>query len=265
MKSCATRPGNRLLVSSLVRRCGGAALAVTALSSTALAAPAPESEPEPPKHSTDLASLIELRDDYMNSGRSVSNALVLRGDYAPERWLSLRVDLPLVYADKPDSRPAMGMGDVSGRGTVRLVASEVSLLTGADFVVDSAATKRLGGGKNIIGPFATVAWDLGPGVWFRLQLQQLASFGGDPKRTPVSASSVRPYALVALPEGYWIALDQTLRVDHKGPRDVAYAGTLEGGKELSKQVSVYVDPGVQLESPWAMSWLMTAGIRWTMP
>jgi hypothetical protein len=78
----------------------------------------------------------------------------------------------------------------------------------------------------------------------------------------VSASSVRPYALVALPEGFWLVLDQTLRVDHKGTRDLAYSAILEAGKELSKEVSVYVDPGVELDSPWALTWLMSAGVRW---
>ena len=124
---------------------------------------AAESLPEPTKHSTDLGSLIELRDDYIKSRSSMTNALVLRGDYAPERWISLRVDVPLVYADKPKMRPAMGIGDLDVRGTVRLVASDVSLLAGTDLLLDTAASAALGGGRNVVGPFATVSWDLGPG------------------------------------------------------------------------------------------------------
>lgn len=226
---------------------------------------AAESLPDPAKHSTDLGSLIELRDDYSKSGPSMTNALVLRGDYAPERWISLRVDLPLVYADKPKMRPAMGIGDLDVRGTVRLVASDVSLLAGSDLLLDTAASTALGGGRNVVGPFATVSWDLGPGVWVRLQLQQFASIGGDPKRAPVSATSVRPHLSISLPDGYWMMLDQTLRFDHLGPRDFSYVGVLEGGKELSKEVSAYIDPGVQLDSPFALTWLLTAGIRWSMP
>lgn len=259
MKSCATRPGKRALVSSLVRRCGGASLAVSAFASPALAAPPPE------KHSTDLSSFIELRDDYSKRANAMTNALVLRGDYAPARWVSLRLEMPLVYAESTKTRPVFGIGDVSGRLTVRVAAAETSLLTGADFTFDSAAAKGLGGGKNIIGPFATIAWDLGPGVWVRVQLQQLASFGGDPNQATVSASSVRPYAFVELPDGYWLVLDQTLRVDHKGPRNLSYTAVLEGGVELSKKVSVYLDPGVQLDSPWNLTWLMTGGVRWSMP
>jgi hypothetical protein len=247
-------------VASLVRRWGGAVF-VGAMTSPAAA----ESLPDPTNHSTDLGSLIELRDDYFKSGPSMTNALVLRGDYAPERWISLRVEVPLVYADKPRMRPAMGVGDVYVRGTARLVASDVSLLAGSDLVLDTAASAALGGGRNVVGPFATVGWDLGPGVWVRLQLQQFASIGGDPKRAPVSATSVRPYALITLPDGYWMMLDQTLRFDHRGPRDFSYVGIVEGGKELSKEVSVYIDPGVQLDSPFALTWLMTAGVRWVMP
>ena len=261
MKRCAKRPGKRVPVLSLARRCGGASLAVSALASPALAAP----DPEPARHSTDLGSLVEIRDDYVKSARAMTNSLVLRGDYAPARWVALRLEVPLVYAESLKARPKIGIGDVSGRRTVRGSASETSLFTGADFTFDSAAAKGLGGGKNILGPFATIAWDLGPSVWVRVQVQQLASFGGDPNRATVSASSVRPYAFVGLPDGYWLVLDQTLRVDHKGPRDVSYTAVLEGGMELSKKVSVYVDPGVELDSPWMLTWLMTGGVRWVMP
>ena len=87
----------------------------------------------------------------------MSNALVLRGDYAPEPWIGVRLELPLVYADKPKMRAAVGFGDVYARATVRLYASDVSLLTGSDFFLDTAATKVLGGGKNVFAPFATVA------------------------------------------------------------------------------------------------------------
>jgi hypothetical protein len=248
-------------VPSLVRRWGGAALASTAMTSPAAA----ESFPEPTKHSTDLGSLIELRDDYLKSGKAMTNALVLRGDYAPERWLSLRVDVPFTYVDKPRIRPTFGLGDVYVRGTARLVASDVSLLAGSDLFLDTASSSALGGGKNVIAPFATASWDLGPGVWMRLQVQEFASIGGDPRRAPVSATSLRPYAFIALPEGCWMMLDQTIRFDHQGSRDFSYLGILEGGKELSKEVSVYVDPGVQLDSPFALTWLLTGGIRWVMP
>ena len=246
---------------SFVRRCGGVALALTAMSGVAEAAPGPA----PATHSTDLGSLVELRDDYVKSGPSMSNGLVLRGDYAAAPWIGIRMELPLVYADKPKMRGAVGIGDVYARATVRLFASDLSLLTGSDLFLDTAATRVLGGGKNVIAPFATVAWDLGPGVWMRLQLQHLASIGGDPGRGTVSATSVRPYALVSLPDGYWMLLDQTLRFDHRGARSFGYTGILEGGKELSKRVSVFVDPGIQLDSPFALGWLMSAGVRWSMP
>ncbi len=247
---------------------GGAAVAGALTIGNAAAAPPvpqPVSDPRHAKHPTDLASFIELRDDYAKSGRSITSSLVLRGDYAPVPWVGFRLELPLTYVDKPTTRPTMGLGDVYARATVRLVASDVSLLVGSDCLLDSASAKTLGGSKNVLGPFATVSWDLGPGVWVRAQIQEIASFGGDPKQATVSATSVRPYALVALPEGFWFVLDQTLRLDHKGPRDLAYTAILEGGKELSKDVSVYVDPGVELDSPWALTWLMTGGVRWMMP
>ena len=97
-----------------------------------------------------------------------------------------------------------------------------------------------------------------------MQLQHQASVGGDPKRGVVNASSVRPTALVSLPEGYWMVLDQSLRFDHQGPRNFGYTGVLEGGRALSKEVSVYVDPGIQLDSSFALGWLMSAGVRWSM-
>jgi len=258
MMRCANPPGNRDLVFSLVRRCGGAAIASTVLSSAALAE-------EQTKHSTDLSSSIDLHDDYSKSGTSITNSLVLRGDYSPEPWLGLRLDLPLTYVDSPKARPAMGFGDVYGRATVRIAASELSLLAGADLLLDSAASPTLGGGKNVLGPFVTLAWDIGPGVWLRTQVQHNASIGGDPKRPTVRASSVRPYALVGLPEGYWFLLDQKLQVYHAGARNLSYAAVVEVGKELSKDVSVYVDPGVQLDSPWALTWMVTGGVRWGLP
>lgn len=246
---------------SFVRCCGGALLASTLMEGAARA----EQSPPPVKHSTDLGSFVELRDDYLKSGPTMANAVVLRGDYAPAPWVGIRLELPFVYADRPKMQPAVGFGDVYARATVRLFASDTSLLTGADLFLDTAATRVLGSGKNVFAPFVTAAWDLGPGVWIRVQLQHLASVGGDPSRGTVSASSVRPYALVTLPKGYWMLLDQTLRVDHRGPRNFGYLGILEGGKELSKEVLVFVDPGVQLDSPFALTWVMSAGVRWTMP
>lgn len=257
MMRCARRPGNRARVFSLVRRCGSAAVASTLLSSAALA--------EQAKHSTDLSSAVDLHDDYTRSGPSITNSLVLRGDYAPEPWLGVRLDLPLTYVNTPKARPSMGFGDVYARATTRIVASELSLLAGADLLLDTAASPALGGGKNVFGPFATVAWDLGPGVWIRTQVQHTASIGGDPKRPAVRATSVRPYALVGLPEGYWFLVDQKLQVYHEGRRNLSYAAVMEFGKELSKDVSVYVDPGIQLDSPWALTWMFSAGVRWGIP
>jgi hypothetical protein len=261
MKSCARRPGNRDLVLSLVRRWGGAALAASSVSSSEAAAPSDE----PAKHPTDLGSLIELRNDYTRKGEAVTNAGVLHGEYAARPWISLRVEVPFVYVDTPKSGSAFGVGDVSARATARLAAFEVSLLAGADFLFDSAASPELGAGKNVIGPFATVAWDLGPGVWVRVQVQQLASFGGDSRRPAVSATSVRPYALVSLPEGFWLMVDQKLQVYQAGNQRLGYTAVFEAGKELTNEVSMYVDPGVELDSPWALAWLMSAGIRWTAP
>jgi hypothetical protein len=220
---------------------------------------------EETKHSTDLGSAVDLHDDYSRSGSSITNSLVLRGEYAPETWLGLRLDLPLSYVDTPKARPTMGFGDVSARATVRLAASDLSLLAGATLLVDTAAFPKLGGGKNVFGPFVTLAWDVGPGVWLRTQFQHNASIGGDPKRPTVRSSSVRPYALVSLPEGYWFLLDQNFQVYHEGAKSLSYSAVAEVGKELSKDVSVYLDPGVQLDSPWALTWMLSAGVRWSLP
>ena len=221
--------------------------------------------PESPRrHSTDLFSLIELRDDYTKAGANLLNALVLRGDYAPTRWASLRLELPLSYGEAPAAPPAFGFGDVFARATVRLAAAQTSFLVGTELTIDSAAVPVLGGSKNVIGPFALLSWDLGPRVWVRVQAQHLASIGGDPKHPTVSASSLRPYALVVLPEGFWLLLDQKLQVSHRGPQDVAYTAVFEAGKELSDELSAFVDPGVQLASPWALTWMMSAGVRWTI-
>lgn len=227
------------------------------LSSAALA--------EETKHSTDLGSSVDLHDDYSKSGASITNSLVLRGEYAADPWLGFRIDLPLSYVNTPKARPEMGFGDIDARVTVRIAASELSLLAGANLVIDTAASPALGGGKNVLGPFVTLAWDLGPGVWLRTQVQHTASIGGDPKRPTVSASSVRPYALVGLPEGYWLLLDQKLQVYHRGSKNLSYAAVVEVGKELSKDVSVYLDPGIQLDSPWGLTWMVTGGVRWGLP
>lgn len=230
---------------------------MTALSSTALALP--------PRHSTDLASAIDFHNDYTKSGPTITNTLVIRGDYAPEPWIGLRLDLPLTYVDTPNVRPAMGFGDIYTRVTARIVASDLSLLAGTDLVIDSAASPVLGGGKNVVGPFATLAWDIAPGAWLRTQVQHHASIGGDPHRPNVRTTSVRPTALVALPEGCWFLVDQRFQVYHDGRRNLSYAAVLEGGMEVAPDVSVYIDPGVQIDSPWALTWILTGGVRWGLP
>jgi hypothetical protein len=219
---------------------------------------------EPAKHSTDMGSVIDLRNDYSKSGHTIENALVFRGDWAPRRWASIRVDVPFVYKRTRGEPVTVGLGDVLTRATVRLAASQVSLVVGTDLVLDSASPRALGAGKDRFGPFATLGYELGEGAWVRVAVQQTESFGGDPARPGDSVSSLRPHAFVALPEGFWLYVDQKLEIHHRGERKLAYTAVLEGGKELSDEVSIYIDPGVQIASPPAVVWMLTGGVHWSI-
>ncbi|WP_437683075.1 hypothetical protein [Sorangium sp. So ce131] len=214
-----------------------------------------------------LGTFIELRDDYITRGsRGFYNAAVIRGDYAVGGILSLRADVPLAYAGGALGERDAGLGDILVRPLVRAVGTpRFALVLGSDLVLDSATSRALGAGKNQIGPLVQAFVRVSGAARLGIQLQHVASFGGDPRRDDIQASVIRPFAVVALPRGFWVQPDQSFQINHLGAPRVVSTSVLEVGTELSDRVQVYVDPGIQVGSHGAVDWLVTGAVRWAFP
>lgn len=241
---------------------GGAAAVMAA---PAIAAVRPEAEVNP-WHAADLYTIIDLHNDYTALGKGGSlNAFVVRGDWAPEPYFSLRADVPLSYAGPAGQAPSIGLGDVMLRPLARVVGGRFGVIAGADFTFNSASEPALGTGKNQIGPLVILSYEIEPKkAWVRLQAQHTESLGGDPARAYAPATSIMPMLFTALPQGFWLYTGHKMELRHRGPVRAAYTGVFEVGKELEDGTMLYVDPGVEIYQPLGVDWLVTVGARWVM-
>lgn len=238
-------------------------VAAAALALCALESPAAWAEGTP----ADRGTSIELRNDYGTRGKGgFVNATVLGAEYAFNKGVSLRVDVPMVYTGELGAERSLGLGDVLVKPNVRLVDTpHFALLLGSDLVLDSAASAALGSGKNRVAPFAKMFFGASSRLWLGLTLQQAVWFGGDPRREGVNYSVLLPFAILDLPAGFWLELDQRLQIDHRDAPNLASTTILEVGKVINDRVQVYVDPGVQVSRTGTVDWLMTGAVRWTFP
>lgn len=228
-------------------------------------AAAPRARDEPAL--ADLGTFIELRDDFVSRGRrGFFNATVIRGDYAFNRGVSLRADVPLAVAQGAQGERRFGLGDVLVRPLVRVVGlRRFAMLLGTDLVLDSATQPELGAGKNVVGPLLQMYVGSPGGSRLGLFMQHVVSFGGDPERDDVHASVVRPFAVIDLPRGFWVQPDQRFQINYRGGPRLVSTSVLEVGAGLSERVLVYVDPGIQVDTRGQVDWLVTGGIRWEFP
>ncbi|AUX43064.1 hypothetical protein SOCE26_045040 [Sorangium cellulosum] len=233
--------------------------------------PGPRSAATPrvqtPSAPATLGTFVELRNDYITRGsRGFFNAAVIRGDYAVGGSFSLRADVPLAYAGGALGERDAGLGDILVRPLVRAVGTpRFALVLGSDLVLDSATSRALGAGKNQIAPLVQAFVRLSGAARVGLQLQHVASFGGDPRRDDIQASVVRPFAILALPRGFWVQPDQSFQINHLAAPRLVSTSVLEVGTEISERVQVYVDPGIQVGSDGAVDWLVTGAVRWAFP
>ncbi|WP_437910235.1 hypothetical protein WME95_21010 [Sorangium sp. So ce327] len=227
------------------------------------AAAAPRTQP---RAAANFSTFLELRDDYSSGKNGFFNAAVLRGDYAFTRTFSLRADLPLAYAGDIEGRRDAGLGDILIRPLVRVVGTpRFALVVGTDLVLDSATKRALGAGKNQVAPLVQAYFRVARPARLGAQLQHAVSFGGDPGRNPIQKSTIREFAIIELPHGFWVSPDQAFSIDHRGAHRVVSTSVLEVGAELSERVQVYVDPGIQVDDRGAVDWLITGAVRWAFP
>jgi hypothetical protein len=253
------RRANRSFSRFILKRCGaiaGAALGLAApFGSAAAEVPAPAA----------FGTQVEMKNDYVNRGDgSFSNATVLGADYALLPQLALRVDLPVVYAGAVEGERSFGLGDVLIRPTVRAFSSRnVALLLSAELGLDSASSKALGTGKNSIAPSAVVHYVASQTARVGLSLQHQVSFGGDRRREDIRTTRIRPFTHIGLPLGFWLQPDQRFQIEHRGARRFTSTSVVEVGKAFGERVRVYVDPGIQINDPGPVGWLVTAGVQWS--
>lgn len=218
------------------------------------------------KAAANFSTFLELRDDFSRGQTGFSNAAVLRGDYAFTWNFSLRGDLPLAYVGDTEGQRDVGLGDILIRPLVRAVGTpRFALVLGTDLVLDSATKRALGSGKNLVAPLVQAYVRVARPARLGFQLQHTVSFGGDPRRDDIQSSTIREFAIIELPRGFWVSPDQAFSINHLRAPRVSSTSVLEVGAELSDRVQVYVDPGIQVDNRGAVTWMVTGAVRWAFP
>lgn len=215
---------------------------------------------------SEIISRLEFRNEYIGEPEgNYRNASIFRGDYAPsESWL-VRTEIPLVAADNHEFGSHFGLGDITfgARGKIRL-PERFSIITGVDFILNTAEEELLGTGRNQIVPFIIGVWK--PHDLWILGLQYLyfKSFSGDELREEISEMLIRPQALYHLPEGFWLLLDPKIYIDQEHYDSALLFLEGEFGKVLNEHYEIWLRGGGHVTGEGReelLGWKAEAGIR----
>jgi hypothetical protein len=194
---------------------------------------------------SEIVSRLEVRNEYLGfSGGGHSNATILRGDWAPTRWLLGRLELPIVTADTEEYGTDAGLGDVLvGARAKRTLGERWSLLGEMAFILDTARSDALGSGRHAVAPFGVVVWKPTLDWILGLQYGWVGSFAGDDEREKIRESAIRPQVLYHLPRGFWVLADPRIYLDHVDGTQVAFFPEGEVGNVLTRHVEVWLRGG----------------------
>lgn len=230
---------------------------------------------------SEIVSRIEIRNEYLHVTGGWSDATILRGDWAPTRWILGRLEIPLVAAGGEHAGAEFGLGDllVGVRGKIE-PAERWSFVAEMAGVLDTATSPSLGTGTSLLAPQAVIVWKPSPPWILGLQVQWLASVGGTSEAIdvePVAATegasaaekiretAFRPQALWHLPHGFWLLADPRIYVDHVDDTRTLFFPTGEFGNVVARHVEVWVRGGGRAAGEGReerSGWVAEAGVRY---
>lgn len=220
--------------------------AIAAILLTTTTGRAEESEVARGSDPSEIVSRLEVRNEYIDlDTHGYINTTVLRGDWAPNQYWQMRLDLPLTGSDSEGPGSSYGFGDIylTARGKYQPL-ERWSLIGELGFKLDTASDDALGTGKNQIAPFTALVWKPAA-AWILAPMtyQYFGSISGDDDREDISESNFAPQALYHLPRGFWLLLDAEIYVDHEQNDDPSFYPEGEFGWVANEHVETWIRAG----------------------
>jgi hypothetical protein len=222
------------------------------------------------KRPTDFRTRAEIRNEYQDVEEDgYRNLIVPRFEYAVSPSVAFRVETPYVFHDPGGTDPdrVSGFGDLLVRGAWRAMQSEgfaLNLVLEVTFA--TAVDDRLGSGKDVLAPLVYAAVDLPRqnSVFFP-NFQHYVSVAGDSGRPDVNYTVLKPNLLTRWPNNFYTFLEPAFVIDWERDHDFGLTVELEAGKIVSKNVALWVRPGVgaiKHDLPQIYDWNMEIGARY---
>lgn len=219
---------------------------------------------------TDFFTRFEVSNEYrsLQSGGEI-NKFVPRLDYAFSKAFQLRVDVPVVYGDPRSAEidSETGLGDILLRGLIRAARGKrYSVVLATELVLDTASEDILGLGKYRLGPLGFASIEV-PSLRSRFFpfYQHYFSFAGDDNRRDINYASFRPsLILTKWPNRWYTVIDPNFFIDFEQDADSGMTLEIEIGRALSKNVNVYMRPGVGVygDISQVYDWNLEGGLRY---
>jgi len=219
---------------------------------------------------SEIISRLEIRNEYLGlpDGGHL-NQTYLRGDYAPNKNMVFRLDVPLADGAKENLASHFGMGDLvlGARGKLELTEN-LSWLLGTNFILDTASNEVLGSGWNQVVPQTYMVWKPSRQWIVSVGYEYAASFGSsnNSELEKISESLFRPGALYHLPKGFWVWLDPKIYINHEQGNNTAFVLEGEFGKVVTANVEVWLRGGGNVAGEAGreerLGWKAEGGIRY---
>ncbi len=211
----------------------------------------------------------ELRNEYVDlQGGGRLDLLVPRVDIAAVPDLSLRIELPIVFADSgvPGAGREAGLGDILIRASYRAARGPgYALVAGSELMLDTATKPSLGTGHHVIAPLVFAAIDVPQrdSVVFPL-LQHFVGMDGDASRRDVRYTSLRSAVLSRWQHLIYSVVEPQFIVDHVGADKAGATLEAEIGRFLNRDTALWIRPGIGLfgdDLPQVYDWKIALGVR----
>lgn len=198
------------------------------------------------------------------------NMFTARAVVALGKRMTTRVDIPVLYNSAPvEGYDHSGLGDISVRllGYKIMESRRAAMLASVEFSFNTAQSRLLGTGKNIISPVIAYSWRIPQQKSVvAFVVQQFYSLWGDESRNDISWTKVQGLHLHAWSKRIWTLANAELYFDHlqNGRASMNLEGALY--YRVSGRFALWIKGGAGLfgDHPARYTWSAETGLRYLM-
>lgn len=187
----------------------------------------------------------------------------IKFDIPITKSIGVAIDAPIGYASgfPAPIDDSFGLGDIAVR--VRHVWSfeKMSLIAGAEAVMQSATEDIFGGGKWQLNPSVAFVYHFSHEYLLATAWKQRISIAGDDDRPDLNASEFRLIGIYINPEGWWLQADYQPKIDWEGGGEASHLMEFEAGAMITRSVGVSIRPGFGFGENKERDWSIGLGLR----